>query len=194
MSVIVTNDVTSTSLARWGVSGAEYTVTGAGYLAAGQTIDFQDLMVVITARRAAVVEDEVKPMQTRMTERNKRLESLGNALSDLSDVEACFSSDDSGSKWSSSLDPKRYLKPETCTLLDSIEKNLYASGDKAIQKSTCEKAIQLVKTQIDRLNNEASSDMTRLQSLVDRRDESYSTATSLMQAIGDTRSSLVKNM
>lgn len=194
MSVIVTNDVTSTSLARWGVSGAEYTVTGAGYLGAGQMIDFQDLMVVITARRAAVVEGEVKPMQTRMTERNKRLEELGTALSDLSDVEACFSSDDPGKKWTSELDPKRYLKSETCQLLDTLESGLYSKSDRATQKSTCEKAIQLVKTQIDRLNNEASSDMTRLQSLVDRRDESYSTATSLMQAIGDTRSSLVKNM
>ena len=36
--------------------------------------------------------------------------------------------------------------------------------------------------------------MTRLQSLVDKRDESYSTATSLMQEVGDTRANTIKNM
>ena len=33
--------------------------------------------------------------------------------------------------------------------------------------------------------------MSRLQSLVDRRDESYSTATNLMTSISDTRSNLM---
>lgn len=186
---IETDIVTSPSLGRWGAE-----VYGAEYVINGQKVDFQDLMVAVTTHRASVVEGEVQPVSARMTARNKRLEKLGNALSDLSGVEAGFASDDGGGKWSSQLDPKRYLSPDTCTVLDSIETGLYASGDKAITKSNCEKAIQLVKTQIDKLNNEASSDMTRLQSLVDRRDESYSTATSLMQAIGDCRSSLVKNM
>ena len=36
--------------------------------------------------------------------------------------------------------------------------------------------------------------MSRLQSLVDRRDESYSTATNLMTAISDTRSNLIRNL
>ena len=36
--------------------------------------------------------------------------------------------------------------------------------------------------------------MSRLQSLVDRRDESYSTATNMMTAISDTRSNLIRNL
>ena len=36
--------------------------------------------------------------------------------------------------------------------------------------------------------------MSRLQSLVDRRDESYSTATNLMTNISDTRSNLIRNL
>ncbi len=46
----------------------------------------------------------------------------------------------------------------------------------------------------DGLNNEAQTDMTRLQSLVDRRDESYSTATNLMASISDTRANVIRNM
>jgi hypothetical protein len=36
--------------------------------------------------------------------------------------------------------------------------------------------------------------MSRLQSLVDRRDESYSTATNLMTAVSDTRANLIRNL
>ena len=36
--------------------------------------------------------------------------------------------------------------------------------------------------------------MTRLQSLVDRRDESFTTATTLMTNVSDTRDNAIKNM
>ena len=193
---IETTTVTDSNLAVWGVSGAEYVVDG-------KKVCFQDLMVAVTTARAATIEKEVQPMSTRMTARNKRLEKLGNALSDLSGIEAAFKSDDSGGTYS--LDYKKSPSEETRTILDSLQTDLYAWGKSGagdgkgtegyyITKSNCEKAIQLVKTQIDKLNNESSSDMTRLQSLVDRRDESYSTATSLMQSVADTRSSLIKNL
>lgn len=193
---IQTDPVSNQNLAAWGVSGAEYVVDGV-------KVCFQDLMVVVTEQRAATIEKEVEPMSTRMTSRNKRLESLGNALSDLSGIEASFKSDDDGGVWS--LDYLKQPSEATRAVLDSLESGLYGHGTSGkgdgkgktgyyVTKSNCEKAIQLVKTQIDKLNNEASADMTRLQSLVDRRDESYSTATSLMQKIADTASALIKNL
>ena len=193
---IVTDLVTNPNLSAWGVSGAEYVFNG-------EKVNFQDLMVAVTTQRAATIEKEVEPMATRMTNRNKRLEKLGNALADLSGIEAASKSDDSGGTWS--LDYLKQPSAETRTVLDSIESGLWGYGTSGkgdgkgktgyyVTKSNCEKAIQLVKTQIDKLNNESSADMTRLQSLVDRRDESYSTATSLMQKIADTTSSLIKNL
>ncbi len=182
MAGIITNDVTSENLDVWGVKGAEYTVNGT-------TVDFQDLMVAVAGQRAAVVESEIEPMSTRMRNRNKRLEELGNALSDLSGIETEFGSDDNPK-------PQSISSSKTREVLDTIQENLYSgkNDNYTITKANCEKAIQLVKTQIDKLNNEASADMTRLQALVDRRDESYTTATSLMQSVADTRSSLIKNL
>ena len=52
----------------------------------------------------------------------------------------------------------------------------------------------MVKSEIDGLNNKSQTDMSRLQSLVDRRDESYSTATNLMTNVSDTRSNLIRNL
>ena len=51
-----------------------------------------------------------------------------------------------------------------------------------------------MKNKIDALNNEGQKDMTRLQSLVDRRDEAFSTASTLMNSVSDTRSNLIRNL
>lgn len=196
MSEISMTPVTNDHLGIWGAQVVEYTY-------GGKTVDFQDLMVKITERRAASVESEITPLSKRMDARNKRLNDLGKALADISGMQAAFKSDDSGSKWS--LDYLKQPSEATRKTLDTIETGLYGQGTAGegdgkgtygfyITKSNLEKASQLLKTQIDLLNNASSEDMTRLQGIVDRRDQSYSTATTLMQAIGDTRSALVKNM
>ena len=61
-------------------------------------------------------------------------------------------------------------------------------------KEDIEFFIQMVKSKIDSLNNASQTDMSRIQSLVDRRDESFSTATNLMTSISDTRSNLIRNL
>ena len=61
-------------------------------------------------------------------------------------------------------------------------------------KSEVEYWLQMVKSKIDSLNNAAEKDMTRLESLVDRRDEAYSTASDLMSEVSDTRSNLIGNL
>ena len=54
--------------------------------------------------------------------------------------------------------------------------------------------VQRVKSTIDGLNNVAQTDMNRLQSLVDRRDQAYTTATELMTNVSDTRGNLIGNL
>lgn len=62
------------------------------------------------------------------------------------------------------------------------------------EKQYLEYFIQLVKSRTDSLNNDSEVDMNRLQYLVDRRDEAYSTASDLMSSISDTRSNLIGNL
>ena len=61
-------------------------------------------------------------------------------------------------------------------------------------KSSVEGMIQALKSMIDGRNNKAQTDMTRLQQLVDRRDESFSTASTLMTSVSDTRGNLIRNL
>ena len=176
-------EVLSDNLAAWGVEVVDYELDG-------KTVDFQDLMIEITERRATVIEEEIKPMSTRMTKRNDKLGDLGEALAVFSEVASQYDSDTTSGKSSSKISASaaKGLIEIGYTTSDLTGKTISPN------KSECELWQQKLKTRIDSLNNDASKDMTRLQSLVDKRDESYSTATSLMQSIGDTRQGTIKNM
>ena len=166
----------------WGVEFSDYKVDS-------KPVDFQDLMVAISEHRAVAVEGEVHPLTTRIKTRNADLEALGEALADLTAQQATYASDASGSATSSHA-----LSDKTRDTCGRLLGHGIAYEHRYLWKSYTEMFIQKCKSKIDALNNAAQTDMTRLQSLVDRRDESYSTATNLMSAICDTRSNLIRNL
>ena len=196
--------------ARWGVKVGDYNVT---LNSATDVMDFQDLMVKFSKNRAVAVEGEVEPLTVRIQQRNKRLEELSEVLAELTKIQTEFDSDDSGNR-----DSHSWISNTTGSVLESLgysatyyandedrpgdnEKraDFYKAGWRtdsqySMNKKTLEGMLSRVKSEIDGLNNEAQTDMTRLQSLVDRRDESYSTVTNLMTSISDTRSNVIRNM
>jgi len=171
--------------ARWGVNGNEYVVNS---LSGDVQKDFQDLMVHVSEKRAASVEQEVLPMEKRMRKRNTNLTTLGNTLAEVQKyIGQC------------PTDKKPDDQATSVSWSDEAVIGLNMAGCKDIQngntkKSKLDEYYQRVKTKIDRLNNDGSQDSTRLQSLVDHRDQSYQTATTLMSSISDTRSNLIRNM
>lgn len=179
---------------RWGIGAGDYSVT---LNSATDMMDFQDLMVKFSKNRAVAVEGEVEPLTVRIQQRNKRLEELSEALAELTKIQTSFDSDAKGSDACSN---DVAFSEATARVLRDVG---YAgdggwvgigNGKYIINKQTCDAVLSRVKSEIDGLNNEAQTDMTRLQSLVDRRDESYSTATNLMTSISDTRSNVIRNM
>ena len=171
---------------RWGVKAGDYNIT---LNSRTEMMDFQDLMVKFSKNRAVAVEGEVEPLTVRIQQRNARLDSLGRILAALTELQARYPSDDENDD---TYDLNGLTDGELNILWDLI--NDGGPKDVKFYRYECEEALQLVKSEIDGLNNEAQTDMTRLQSLVDRRDESYSTATNLMTSISDTRSNVIRNM
>ncbi|MBO6066613.1 MAG: hypothetical protein J6P80_00465 [Kiritimatiellae bacterium] len=165
----------------WGANFCDYKVDG-------KQVDFQDLMVAVAEKRAVTVEGEVAPLSTRIRNRNTQLDALGSALADLTKVQADFASDAKGDKRSGIS-----IANSTYDTLSNIIGGINFDNRKMLKREV-EEWIQRCKSKIDGLNNQAQTDMTRLQSLVDRRDESYSTATNLMTAISDTRGNLIRNL
>ena len=194
---------------RWGVKAGDYNVT---LNSKTDTMDFQDLLVKFSKNRAVAVEGEVEPLTVRINQRNKRLDELGEVLSELTKIQTEFESDDVGDRdmhsWMSNktgavleslgYSPKYYAKESDRPNDNEERADFYKAGWKtednySANKKTLEGMLSRVKSEIDSLNNEAQTDMTRLQSLIDRRDESYSTATNLMTSVSDTRSNVIRN-
>ncbi len=155
------------------------------YFYGTEKTDFQDLVVGIAANRATSVEGEVMPLTTRIKNRNAYLEELGEALADLTRLQTAFKSDDPGDKQRETMKDSTY---------NTIYKLQGTYPTKKEYKQWVEYYLKLVKNKIDALNNEGQKDMTRLQSLVDRRDEAFSTASTLMSSISDTRGNLIRNL
>ncbi len=181
----------------WGLSALDYVYTDYDRATARfntMNVDFQTLMICVGARRAAVVENEIRPMSSRMRTRNNYLSDLSGILAALTTVQSSFSGDDSGSK-----EKQVTLTDAQYAIFNAINgasgmvyKN--SDGNYYTTKAKCEGAVQAVKGEMDKENNASQTDMTRLQSLVDSRDDSYSTTTNLMSAISDTRSNLIGNL
>ena len=179
---------------RWGTTVYDYKLNGV-------STDFQDLMVAISEHRATAVEGEVQPLSVRMRARNEFLNRLGTALAECSKKQAQFDSDDDWDEWM-----EGYFTSTTVSVLTDPRLGLTGAsnhdGDYRYQsskgydadKAQIEALISKIKNAIDLQNNTAQTDMTRLQSLVDRRDESFTTATTLMTNVSDTRSNAIRNM
>ena len=195
---------------RWGVKAGDYNVT---LNSQTDMMDFQDLLVKFSKNRAVAVEGEVEPLTVRINQRNKRLDELGEVLSELTKIQAEFESDDKGDRdmhsWMSNktgavleslgYSPSYYAKESDRPKDNEERADFYKvgwNGDNqySANKKTIEGMLSRVKSEIDAINNEAQTDMTRLQSLIDRRDESYSTATNLMTSVSDTRSNVIRNL
>jgi len=173
--------------ARWGTEIYDYALNN-------KPADFQDLMVSISEHRATAVEGEVNPLSTRMRTRNKYLEELGEALSAASQKQAEFKSDDAGDKAMSgwfSVSVTNTIK-KVCPQFINNWTDSHTQCDAT--KSGIEGIISKLKSVIDSENNASQKDMTRLQSLVDRRDESFTTATTLMTNVSETRDNAIRNM
>lgn len=169
----------------WGVCGREYRLNG-------KVVDFQDLMVFIAEQRATSIEGEVSPLSRRIRTRNTQLEQLGTTLSALSNLTSQYKTDSDNPNPSVNFTFNAETLPGFHLVGKFTDKT--AAFTQSVNKATCDEITQLIKTKIDALNNASQTDMSRLQSLVDHRDQSYTTATSLMTSVSDTRTNLIKNL
>lgn len=177
-------------MSNWGVKVYDYSHKGAH-------VDLQDMLVSIAQRRALAIEDEVIPLQTIISRRNERLEKYGRVLSKLTELQVQYTGDETQGKTVSlsGILSSDFSSDNFKEIMKTIGYEGAVDGSTlAMSKSGVEGAVARIKSKIDEMNNQAQKDMTRLQAVVDRRDESFSTATTLMTSVSDTRSSTIKNM
>ena len=194
MAAVEKIGVTNDNLQMWGIVASDYIYDG-------NRVDFQDLMIRISEKRATTVEGEIQPLSKRMRQRNANLDKLGQATAEMGEFLGHVSKETGDEKLSATVSRKGYEGLILAGVnVNEAEENSHVvppeggSQTWTVMHSVVDKWNQQLKTKMDALNNASQQNMTRLQSLVDRRDESYSTATSLMQSIADTRASLIRNL
>ena len=184
---------------RWAITPVEYwvPVRQADGTVKSEKVDFQDLMVNIAQQRAGILEAEVEPLSKRIKARNAKLEQIGMALSQLSNVSAQFKSDETNPSVE-----KVTFKDTTIAIFKEVyaiagvtpPDDLTKTGEHSVSKASVDEVTQKLKTWSERLNNDSQLNMSRMQTLVSNRDQSYNTATTMMNHISDARGFTIKSM
>lgn len=155
------------------------------YYRDGERVDLQDLLTGIAVVRANAVENQIKPFSAMMRNRNRQLDEYGELLAKLNKIETSFKEDDEGGARSSITFSKKEAEQLT---------NLGVAGCNsgyAPTRAETQEMLQLVKSAMDGLNNRAQMDMTRLQGLVEKRDQSFTKAAELLKDVSDSRNKLM---
>lgn len=163
----------------WGVKIHDYKLDGV-------PVDFETLLVKVSCRRATIVEKQIGPVAKIVTRRNAQLKDLGDALADLSRAQAKFTE-------KSGPDETQSVLGKTAELVNKLTNETIIKNN-TVTKANCEMAIQLVKSKMEKHNNDSQNDTTRLQGLISKRDGAFDTASSLLKNVSDTRGNSIRNM
>ena len=190
---------------KWGVSPSEYLFSAAG----SSQVDFQDLMVNVAEQQALAIEQEVKPTATRIQKRTKRLKLCGDAMSELTKFKFKTESDKPNPPsedecWISVATVKLVNELAGRKLIDKTAKKdkedtknpREVVGDETVRlyKDVVDSANQYLRTESDRLNNVQQLAMSRMETLVQGRDQNFSMAATLMNHVSEVRGSTIRYM
>lgn len=172
---------------RWNISMLEYEMLVDGKR---QMVDFQDLMVNVAENQALAIEEEVKPESVRIQKRTNRLKIIGDAMAELSAFK--FNTKDSSNPSASA-----YVSKSTWSMLTELTGSNWGTDyDKTVSrtKAQVDSGNQYLKSESDKLNNDQQLAMSRMETLVQGRDQNFNMASTLMQHVSDARSSTIKSM
>ena len=181
-----------------------YKVDGVDTGVNGMPLTIEDLVTLLAVKRANILEREITPMAKIIDARNKRIEDLGTLLASVAQTQSKLESQEEGDDDSFACKGlcyylKKYFTDDElreANLLDWCNSHNTESDNSSSKKSDgyIASANQLIKAKIDSLNNDAQSDLSRMDNLVSKRDEAYTLSTDLLSKFSDGRSSILNNM
>ena len=181
-----------------------YKVDGVDTNVNGMPLTIEDLVTLLAVKRANVLEKEITPMAKIIEARNERIEDLGTLLASIAATQSKLEAQEEGDDKSFPCKGLGYYLKKYFTDSELGEANLlgWVNSHTSINDNCDSKksdgyiasANQLVKAKIDSLNNDAQSDLSRMDNLVSKRDEAYTLSTDLLSKFSDGRSSILNNM
>ena len=181
-----------------------YKVGGVDEKVDGMPLTIEDLVTLLAVKRANVLEAEITPMAKIIDDRNDRIDQLGTLLASIAQTQSKLESQEEGDDNAFPCKGLGYYLRQYFTDSELGEANLlgWVNSHTSIDDNCNSKksdgyvasANQLVKAKIDSLNNDAQSDLSRMDNLVSKRDEAYTLSTDLLSKFSDGRSNIINNM
>ena len=181
-----------------------YKVDGVDSGVNGMPLTIEDLVTLLAVKRANVLEKEITPMAKIIEARNERIEDLGTLLASVAQTQSKLESQEEGDDNSYACKGLGYYLKLYFMDSELGEANLlgWVNAHTSIDDNCSSKrsegyiasANQLIKAKIDSLNNDAQSDLSRMDNLVSKRDEAYTLSTDLLSKFSDGRSAILNNM
>ena len=183
-----------------------YKVSGVDSAVNGMPLTIEDLVTLLAVKRANGLEKEITPMAKIIETRNKRIEDLGTLLASIAKTQSQLESQGEDHNDSYACIGLCYYLKLYFTSTELSEANLLTwvnQDSNSSQTAECKSkksdgyiasANQLVKAKIDSLNNDAQSDLSRMDNLVSKRDEAYTLSTDLLGKFSDGRSNILNNI
>ena len=178
-------------LSVYGVQQKDYAVKGA------QHCDYIKAATAAMFQEAGAIEKETEAYAAVLEARQEKIDELGWALAVLVKARASMKSKNQKSGDLSQADAD-LLKASK--IFDKYRRSANAdlrlpvNGDNKVRRDDATSAQSALQYEIDYETNEMQQDMVSLQSLVSKRDNAFSTASSLVQKINSTASSLIGNL
>lgn len=166
----------------------------------------EDLLRRVALRRAAVLAGEMDPLGQLVEQRNRLLEGIGILLSAtaqaVSKLEANKKDKDTETCEGLCYYLWRYISTDKIEEAgDEFYQWVVANKDSATNPCSSSRldgyisrANQLLKTELDILNNVAQQDIMRLDNLLTKREDSYELATNLPSTMSHQRDEVLGNM
>ncbi len=181
-----------------------YKVDGVDSAVNGIPLTIEDLVTLLAVKRANILETEITPMAKIIEDRNDRIDQLGTLLASIAQTQSKLESQEEGKDEAFPCKGLGYYLNLYFTESELGEANLlgWVQNHTSISDNCNSKksdgyiasANQLVKAKIDSLNNDAQSDLSRMDNLVSKRDEAYTLSTDLLSKFSDGRSNILNNM
>jgi hypothetical protein len=181
-----------------------YTVGGVDSSLDGMPLTIEDLVTLLSVKRANVLEKEITPMAKIIDARNERIDALGVLLASVAQTQSKLESQEEGDDNSYACKGLCYYLKLYFTDSELSEANLLSwCNNHNSETDNCNSkksdgyiasANQLIKAKIASLNNDAQSDLSRMDNLVSKRDEAYTLSTDLLGKFSDGRSNIINNM
>ena len=177
-----------------------------------QGLDLESALMAVQSNRANLLEAQLKDQIAGVQAKNDQISRLNQALGALNKMAAMFPSD---AKADAKLDTVKGFADnnykELWSTNDALKSaglapfnttNAHTSGGVAYPgglggvttKGQLDGQIQQVKSQIDSMSNSQQMDMLRLQSLSNKRNESFEIMTNFIKKMQDSRSAILGNM